>query len=106
MSVGQDNSRPELTQQYIAILRHDPCAYCGAPASANPRGESHIDHIHPVYRGGADRGVNMTAACRRCNSSKSTKTLLGFLAWRIYDEERREAQAVLSYYQAFGKVGL
>jgi 5-methylcytosine-specific restriction endonuclease McrA len=58
---------------YMAILRRDPCAYCG------PDGESTIDHIHPLRRGGTSDWGNLTAACRHCNGSKGTGDLLSFL---------------------------
>jgi 5-methylcytosine-specific restriction endonuclease McrA len=61
------------TLDYIEVLRHDPCAYCSAPP------QSHIDHIVPVSLGGASDWVNLTAACRSCNTSKSNKSLLRFL---------------------------
>jgi 5-methylcytosine-specific restriction endonuclease McrA len=54
---------------YEAILRRDPCAYCGAAASQ-------VDHIDPVVRGGENRWPNLTAACRHCNRQKSDKRLL------------------------------
>lgn len=67
-------------REYVEVLRRDPCCYCGTTAD-----EIVIDHIHPVSLGGAGDAENLTAACRRCNASKSGKTLLQFL-W-----ERRPA---------------
>lgn len=66
-------SRDEETQRYIILLRHDPCSYCGAPP------ESAIDHIIPVSKGGSGKWWNLTAACKRCNSSKKDRSLLRFL---------------------------
>lgn len=57
---------------YARLLRHDPCSYCGAPALP-------IDHIEPIWYGGAAGWENMTASCQYCNSSKRTDTLLSFL---------------------------
>jgi Restriction endonuclease len=46
------------------------CAYClVAPATA-------VDHINPLHRGGVHAENNLAPACRSCNSSKGTATLL------------------------------
>lgn len=58
---------------YAQILRHDPCAYCGAPATV-------IDHIDALACGGTHESNNLTAACRSCNARKRTIPLLVFLA--------------------------
>lgn len=57
---------------YIAILRGDPCSYCGGPAKP-------IDHIEPLWHGGNGGWENLTASCQCCNSSKRVDTLLSFL---------------------------
>lgn len=57
---------------FAPILRADPCAYCGAPASV-------IDHIVPLAGGGAHDVLNLTGACRSCNARKRTRQLLHFL---------------------------
>ncbi|MFD7257804.1 HNH endonuclease [Streptomyces sp. NPDC059874] len=44
------------------------CAYCDARAT-------HLDHVHPLSKGGADKESNMLPACARCNLSKGAKTL-------------------------------
>lgn len=64
-----------LDREYAAILRRDPCCYCGGPA-----GE--IDHIVPVIRGGSGEWDNLTAACRSCNATKHDTDLLGYLLQR------------------------
>jgi 5-methylcytosine-specific restriction endonuclease McrA len=58
---------------FAAILRRDPCAYCGGPA-----GE--IDHIIAIDQGGPNTWDNLTAACKNCNSQKRTIPLLPFLS--------------------------
>lgn len=66
---------------FAAIIRNDPCCYCGAPTED-------IDHIVPIC--GYDRHAsafpntwdNLTAACARCNRSKRAKPLLRFLLTR------------------------
>ncbi|MER8014256.1 HNH endonuclease [Streptomyces griseoluteus] len=44
------------------------CAYCDARAT-------HLDHVHPLSKGGADKESNMVPACAGCNLSKGAKTL-------------------------------
>jgi 5-methylcytosine-specific restriction endonuclease McrA len=44
------------------------CAYCDAPAQ-------HLDHVHPISKGGADAPHNLVPACAPCNLSKGAKTL-------------------------------
>lgn len=58
--------------EYVAILRSDPCSYCGGPSLP-------VDHIEPIFHGGSAGWENMTASCQRCNSSKSTDSLLSYL---------------------------
>jgi hypothetical protein len=73
-TVRQKPERTSLSK--IAAYRHlyrDPCAYCAAPADA-------LDHILPLAAGGTDEdGMNLTAACRACNSRKRSRPLLHFL---------------------------
>jgi 5-methylcytosine-specific restriction endonuclease McrA len=57
---------------YMGILRHDPCSYCGSDGGT-------IDHIEALHFGGETRWSNLTGACRRCNTSKGTGGLLSFL---------------------------
>lgn len=44
------------------------CAYCDALAE-------HLDHVHPLSKGGADAEHNIVPACQKCNLSKGAKTL-------------------------------
>ncbi|MFJ3340003.1 HNH endonuclease [Streptomyces diastaticus] len=44
------------------------CAYCDDRAT-------HLDHVHPLSKGGADAAHNMLPACAPCNLSKGAKTL-------------------------------
>lgn len=64
-----------MDQEYIGVVRRDPCAYCGASGGC-------IDHIDPTVLGGADDESNVVAACRHCNSTKGGKLLLAFLVYR------------------------
>lgn len=51
------------------------CAYCARPTD-NPT----MDHIEPLVKGGAHDPDNIVAACRPCNSSKWTHSLVVWLA--------------------------
>lgn len=44
------------------------CAYCGDFAT-------HLDHVQPLSKGGADAARNIVPACQHCNLSKGAKTL-------------------------------
>jgi hypothetical protein len=74
----REASAPGLTKNGRDKLRHKwkqqnkPCAYCGARADT-------IDHVMPLVRGGTNYEGNLVPACRRCNSSKSGKTII---EWR------------------------
>lgn len=66
-------------QAWMQVVRHDPCAYCMAPAAT-------VDHIeprgrpaHPKSIGGHHIWLNYTASCHGCNGTKGTKSLLEML---------------------------
>ncbi len=63
------------TAEYVAIIKGDPCAYCGAPME-------HVDHIVPFSAGGPTDWENLAPACARCNHRKSNKSLVFFLLER------------------------
>lgn len=48
------------------------CQYCGVKLD---KGEETIDHIIPRSMGGKNDWKNVVAACYKCNSAKSNKTL-------------------------------
>lgn len=58
------------------ILRRDnhTCQYCGGKA---PDVILHVDHVIPVTLGGTDQPGNLVAACKDCNSGKSSAKLDG-----------------------------
>ena len=62
---------PISTQLRRQVFERDGqvCAYCG-----NEEGPFHIDHRHPVAKGGKDTLSNLTVACRPCNLSKGAKS--------------------------------
>lgn len=61
-------NRTEIFERY-----GDTCAYCDAPAE-------HLDHVHPISKGGADAPHNLLPACAPCNLSKNAKTLAEWAA--------------------------
>lgn len=63
------------TAELADWLKHNrgtPCKYCGQAAT-------HIDHVHPLSRGGAHQWSNLVMACEYCNVAKSTQTPEEFL---------------------------
>lgn len=48
------------------------CRYCGRSA---PDVVLHIDHVHPVSRGGTDKESNLVTACADCNVCKQAKLI-------------------------------
>jgi 5-methylcytosine-specific restriction endonuclease McrA len=61
-----------VSEDVVALLMRDPCAYCGGLGGT-------IDHITPIIDGGTNDDDNLTAACRSCNGRKSDRDLLTFL---------------------------
>lgn len=70
----------ETSEPWLRVIERDPCSYCG--------GKDHYreivgaDHIVARSRGGGNQWDNLTACCVRCNSSKSNRSLLGYLYYR------------------------
>lgn len=54
------------------IIKRDnsTCVYCGCKAYS-----PHIDHIHPLSKGGTDMADNLATACESCNTSKRASVL-------------------------------
>lgn len=51
------------------------CAYCGCEITLY---NMQVDHIAPLYNGGADELSNMFPACRSCNHRKHTLSVESF----------------------------
>lgn len=55
------------------------CAYCNAEmiktSDSRDLRQAHVDHIHPISRGGYNVIENAVYACRKCNQSKSNLTI-------------------------------
>jgi len=66
---------------WLAQLRREACAYCGAPGGT-------VDHVEPRSRtvrglGSAHGWVNVVGACCTCNQAKRDLPLLEFLRRRV-----------------------
>ena len=51
------------------------CPYCTEKLTFE---RSHVDHIHPVSKGGGSEDYNLVLVCAPCNTSKGKKTLRAF----------------------------
>lgn len=70
------------TQEAAALLeaQGEKCFYCQEQLEVG-RNRT-LDHILSLSRGGSNSIANQVYACRRCNSSKSGKTLAEWLVWK------------------------
>ncbi len=57
--------------QSIYEQQQGVCAYCQIPLN----GIYHIDHIHPLSRGGSNWPDNLACACGHCNTSKGNRLI-------------------------------
>lgn len=75
------------------VLRRDDhtCRYCGAKA---PDVEITVDHVVPKALGGSDDPSNLVAACRDCNSGKTSSTPDAPLLADVADKALEWAQAM------------
>lgn len=48
------------------------CQYCGSKA---PDAVLHVDHLHPVAKGGGNDILNLVTACQECNAGKSARLI-------------------------------
>lgn len=75
------------------VLRRDnhTCRYCGAAAPDVPLT---VDHVVPVALGGRDEPSNLAAACRDCNSGKSSVPADAALVDDVAQDALRWARAM------------
>lgn len=62
------------------------CQYCG---ESSPDVILHVDHIHPVSKGGDNDVMNLITSCADCNSGKSDRVLSDD---SIIDKQRAQLQ--------------
>jgi len=68
---------------------YDKCPYChGVLGSFTGKDAAHLDHIHPVSKGGQSTIQNLVYICQKCNSSKSDQTLNSFIRSSSMDREK------------------
>jgi HNH endonuclease len=74
------------------VLRRDnhACRYCGAKA---PDAILTVDHVVPTALGGSDDPGNLVAACKDCNSGKSSSSADASLVGDVADDAIRWARA-------------
>ena len=65
----QASAKRRLASQLNTFNR---CPYCETKLSFE---QSHVDHIHPVSKGGLNEDDNLVLVCASCNTSKGKKTL-------------------------------
>lgn len=70
--------------EYLAVVRHDPCPYCGEPSEV-------LDHISGRDVPAADGWQNLAGACRSCNAGKRDRSPLGHMLARRISVELDEA---------------
>ena len=68
----QASAKRRLASQLNTFNR---CPYCTEKLTFE---RSHVDHIHPVSKGGVSEDYNLVLVCAPCNTSKGSKTLRAF----------------------------
>ena len=61
----------------IRMSANYTCSYCGRPGTMHkdPDGSPwHVDHVHPISRGGSLERSNTVNACAHCNRIKGAMT--------------------------------
>lgn len=58
------------------------CGYCGVRSFFEVKGDVHVDHVHPLSRGGSNWPDNLCLTCESCNLSKRDKTVAEWQAVR------------------------
>jgi hypothetical protein len=83
LALSSKKGDPRLSRDYkrvrLQVLVRDgyACYYCGQDATT-------VDHVIPIAKGGDPINMdNMVAACRRCNSSKGSRSEGLFLQRQI-----------------------
>lgn len=66
--------KPISKKARFEVFKRDKfeCQYCGAHP---PSSILHVDHIHPVAKGGKNDMDNLITACESCNQGKSDREL-------------------------------
>ena len=78
-----DDLKPRMQKEQIKIIG-EVCPYCQQSIGT----DSHLDHIHPVSKGGLSRKENLILICKKCNIKKSDQTLRNFIKNFNLDEHK------------------
>jgi len=62
-----------IPNSFFVTLYNSPCIYCGSTQNIE------ADHVIPISRGGTHSIGNLAPACRKCNASKNSRTIM---EWR------------------------
>ncbi len=89
-------NRPDSWRADFIASNGFRCHYCnrrGAAARGPDDRPWHVDHKHPISRGGPDEEDNLVLACKRCNVSKGAQPYVQFrrfaeLAFWVPDDWR------------------
>ena len=65
-------------ERRLAIYLRDElaCVYCGA--SVEEETQLTLDHLKPYSKGGENNNQNLVTACKKCNSARGNRSVLGF----------------------------
>jgi len=72
----------KITKKEVSRLYNSPCFYCGTNHNIQ------IDHAMPIARGGKHSIGNLLPACKKCNQSKHSKTIMEFRVWMDASEQK------------------
>ena len=78
-----DDLKPRVQREQIKIIG-EICPYCQQSIGA----DHHLDHIHPVSKGGLSKKENLILVCKKCNIKKSDQTLRNFIKNFNLDEHK------------------
>lgn len=81
----------------LAIYMRDglACCYCGEGVEEGA--VLTLDHFKPYSKGGSNHESNLFTACRRCNSSRGTRSVAGFCKTVVAYIGGRKADDVLTF---------
>lgn len=77
-----EGTHTDIDIQRIYDEQEGRCTYCGISVYFEVPFDVHVDHIHPLIRGGTNWPDNLAIACQHCNDSKGSKTLDEWIAVR------------------------
>lgn len=62
----------------LAIYLRDGLSCCWCGESVEDGATLTLDHLRPYSAGGSNAAGNLVTSCRRCNSSRGTRSVAGF----------------------------